>query len=749
MDARPNRHAGPQLLAKLLAKLLAGLAATPAIAQTPGTATDPVKTLPTVEVSGTATPNGGSDGAYRVSSVKVAPLGEQAVLDLPYSVQTIPAELIRNQGVEGNADLFKYLPSTQVEARGGMEIGRPQIRGFQADMFGNNRVDGFSVPSHVPHPVELYERLEVLGGASGAFFGPLNAGGVANAILKRPTETPLRRVSLAWEEAAQWVGRVDLGGRLGDSVAGHPRFGYRLTGMTGQGERYASNTDLRRDLAGLAVDAQVTDQLLVEANVSHYVYDQRGYPGSFAVATPTASGGGSVLPGALDPSRGYGQSFNQGKGTIDDMGVRATWKLAPHWQISGGLWKQRAARTLLSTGMSLNATGTGYTAKTSEGYSLQEVTSNQLYLNGTLHTGSLRHEVVLGTNGYESPNFTRSGGTAAVKTCTSLDLASPCSVQTPNWSGEGSFSRDGSKSIYQTYLLGDTLHFNEQWALLGVWSTSTIKAQGYSTASSNYTRTGNDSYTLGLTFKPTPNQSLYANTAHSVVPGDSAPSLASNPGIKNPGEVLSPYQIKQWELGYKARTAGLDFSSALFDIRRPFAYVGSDNTFAVQGEQQNRGVEFLVSGQASDHLTLFGGLTWLDPRLRNTGKPDTSDRLVVGVPRFQANLLAEYRISPALLPLPGENIASANLHYTGKRAANDYNSTWADGYTTLDVGWRTRVRTPGNWGGMTTYRIGINNLTDVRYWASIFPGNVNGTGGASSATLGEPRTVKLSVTLDF
>lgn len=49
--------------------------------------------------------------------------------------------------------------------------------------------------------------------------------------------------------------------------------------MHGDGEVMLKISNLRRELkVGLAVDSKVSDKTLIEANVSHYVYDQTGYP---------------------------------------------------------------------------------------------------------------------------------------------------------------------------------------------------------------------------------------------------------------------------------------------------------------------------------------------------------------------------------------------------------------------------------------------------------------------------------------
>jgi iron complex outermembrane receptor protein len=114
---------------------------------------------------------------------------------------------------------------------------------------------------------------------------------------------------------------------------------------------------------------------------------------------------------------------------------------------------------------------------------------------------------------------------------------------------------------------------------------------------------------------------------------------------------------------------------------------------------------------------------------------------VVGVPKVQANLLVEYN-----LPSMPELVYSANIHYTGKRAANDTNSAWADSYTTLDLGTRYRTKISDI---PTTLRLTVNNVTNEHYWASIFPSSTDGDGGSPSAFLGSGREVRATVTFDF
>lgn len=115
----------------------------------------------------------------------------------------------------------------------------------------------------------------------------------------------------------------------------------------------------------------------------------------------------------------------------------------------------------------------------------------------------------------------------------------------------------------------------------------------------------------------------------------------------------------------------------------------------------------MADGHVTSNLRLFGGATWLDPRLHNTSSADADDKQVVGLPRFTANLLAIYSIDP----VPGLDV-NGNIHYVGRRATDNANDSWVASYTTVDIGSNYRTRL---FGTDTTFRLAITNITNRHY----------------------------------
>jgi iron complex outermembrane receptor protein len=163
----------------------------------------------------------------------------------------------------------------------------------------------------------------------------------------------------------------------------------------------------------------------------------------------------------------------------------------------------------------------------------------------------------------------------------------------------------------------------------------------------------------------------------------------------------------------------------------------------VDGSQRNRGLELMADGDVTDRLHLYGGMTWLDPRLRDTASPATSGRQIVGLARYTASLFAAYD-----LPFLRGTDIHGGMHYVGRRSTDNANDSWTGSYTTFDIGssYTTRL-----FNTETTFRLDVTNLTNRHYWTNIVPGGLNGYSGAgyASAQLGEPRMAQLSLQLRF
>lgn len=707
---------GPAATAMLCACMVASAAA----AAEDGTVAEVVVSAPRQDET-----TGSVADSFRVGRVDMGPLGRRPVQDTPYTIQAIPAPLIDALGAHTLADVLKLDPSAQIEARGGIDVGRPQTRGLESDIVQNTRMDGMNVFGVTAYPMEQLDRVEILHGLSGALYGPAAPAGTFNYVLKRPTDQTFLSLRQGFDSNGVWTSHGDAGGRIG-------AVGYPFNALHADGQGYVDGSTLRRDLVSGAVDLHAGDDTVIELNASHYLHVALGYPGAFSYATTAA------LPTAPDATRqGYGQDFAGQHLRTDTASAKLRHTLAADWTLTAGYLRQQAQRDLRGLTNTLAANGQTYTSSLSTAQTgITDIDSTLAYLNGKVRALGVEHELTLGANGYWQRQFTPKKTQSS--TLGTAFLASPRDYGEPFWQDLGPDYKSG-ENRQQSLVLGDTITLSDRWSILVAASQDWLQGHSWSNAgalSSSY-RSSGLSPTASVMFKPAPAVTLYATYADSLQKGDSAPAT----GVVNAGQVLDPYRSQQWEAGAKAGLAAIDLNAALFRINRPFATT-TNAVFKEQGEQVNTGLELGARGQVRPGLTIMAGITLLDPRLTDTGNTATADQLVVGVPRVQANLYAEYAIDR----LPGLTL-TANLHHTGRRAANDTNTSWADAYSTFDLGARY---TDAMWGERLTWRVGVNNLFDERYWASVFPSSINGTNvGNPSAFVGSPRTLSASVQVTF
>ncbi|MDR1938147.1 MAG: TonB-dependent receptor plug domain-containing protein [Tannerellaceae bacterium] len=668
--------------------------------------------------------------SYTDSIITLGPWQGLRLLDIPFSMTTLSADAMKNLQVTSINEVSKYLPSMQIEARGGLEVGRPQTRGFQGSVVECSRLDGMNMVSTTAYPMEQFQSLEVLNGIAGSLYGPASPAGSFNYSSKRVAGEPRHDISASFQQ--QGIGSVhaDLSRIFKD---GNKSLGYRLNGLYADGEGYTEYSNLNRTFLGASLDGTIGN-LAVESNLGRYTYKQYGYPGGFAY------GRNITLPENLDPARqGYGQEWAGMDLRTITANLRLKYAINNRWKITAGLLSQTVDRNMFNPGITVTSNEGDYTAAVSYAAGRFKVLSNMIAINTYAKTGSIGHSLVLGTNGFIWSIYNTNSQFRAPLTSPDEEykLSNPkLFVQPALPLNDGHYL--ASKNTQQSIHIGDNITINKHWVTILSASYNLIDNESYrQTGEVNTTYSDNGiSFTGSLLYKPVEKMTLYGTYSDVLQQGATAPDGADNKGV-----VLDPYRSTQIEAGYKIALPGVDLSLAVFRMERPFPFLDvTDNLYKLQGKQANTGVE--VYGDASiQALHLLGGFTYIDPKLKDTGIEATSNTQVVGVPKLQGNLFAEYK-----LPIRGDLSLNGNLHYTSKKAANDMNSSWIDAYTTFDLGLRYTMlfsRTRIVWNLQAT------NLANKKYWASIFPGDINGAGSSYNAFLGAPREIKASVRVIF
>ena len=677
-------------------------------------------TLPTVEVADTR----GYDLRESTRRAQVGPLGERDVLDTPYSLSVVPAEQLADQQVKSLADAVRYLPWVQPDAV------RPQTRGVQGSVIQNSRADGFNIVITTEYPMEQFERVEVLNGVAGSLYGPATGSGIFSLVQKRAGRTGASSVTLGVTDSGAPSAHADMWMPLDSGK----RWRLRANLLQDIGESYVSGSHLRRSLAAVALDADLTPSTRLEFNASRYQYVKRGLPGSFGVAA------GVPFPGPVDPKRqGYGQPYAGDDNQTDTLTARFVHQLDSGWKLEGGLSRQIADRQSRSISNTLTNTRGDYTSTTSSTTASRfTVTGNQLSLSGRAMAGGMPHDIVIANNGFDWGNYNPVDGRSITLGRASLDA--PGAYAEPLWP-DASDRYITQSQKQQSLILADTIGLSDRWQLMASVSYSWMKLRNFN--KTGLTRESSDtglSPFVSLLYKLTAASSVYVSRADTLQPGDTAPA-----GTANEGEALDPYRSKQWELGYKTRLGSFDMNAAVFRIERPYAYsdagaqVGGRPLYRTSGRQVNHGLELSAVGSVSRDLSVNAGIAWLDPRIRQSANAASEDKRIVGLSRWSLGLGADLRIAA----VPGLS-ANARVLAVDKRAANYENSDWIAGYAIGDLGLRYQHRLAGN---DAVWRLTVNNVTDKRYWTNVVAGGLNGYSGTgnASAAVGAPRTVRLSL----
>lgn len=707
----------------------------------------------------------GTGAKYMNKVVYLGPLGNRDTLDTPYSIMGVTHDVVVNQQIRNLNDLAQYLPSVQLEIRGDPNTSRPQSRGFEADVISNSRLDGLNVVSTTPYPAEQIDNLQVLNGLAGAMYGPQNPAGVFEYTLKRPTDRRTERLSVGVDSIGTPTVNGDISGRLGRNGW----FGYRLNMLHADGTAYTQGSWMRREMVSGDFDIHLDDKTVIEIDASHYTYDQRGTAPAFGILATGV--GGDRLPEAPDLSKRLAPDWSGYNMETNTFLAKIKHQINRDWSFTlGGLYQDAARQSFGVADTLCDGSKTCDGLKGSDGWYSSKATatttandfrvgSNMAYVNGRVYTGPIRHDLVIGTNGYMMGNYNPTGAVTSAQNLGIHNLYGP----TPT-GGEQPYYHGRYKSssvTSQSFIVGDTLKINEHWSIMGTLSWSWINQEGALNATSALRKTFSSSAafspTTSLMYKPTENQTIYFTYGRSVEAGPVTPNSAS---YTNTNIALPIAHSEEYEVGYKLRYQKMQFNVAGFRITSPYAmYVAAADpsagcaagtncqTYQYGGTQRNYGVEAQISGEVLPNLSVLAGMTWLDAELVHAATPAYNNKEIVGAAPLQASMLLDYRLPASLGSFASGWAFNAGVHYMGNRAANVTNTLHTGSYTTLELGTRYGfhvARFP--W----VVRFGVSNVTNERYWASVYTGAPSGTSGAASSLYaGLPRVYHFTLSAEF
>ncbi|WP_286914806.1 TonB-dependent receptor [Pseudomonas sp. UBA6315] len=671
-------------------------------------------------------------GGQVARSARLGVLGDQPISDVPFSVTSYTAKTIADQQARTLGDVLLNDAAVRQSAGFGNFSQVFTIRGLplNTDDISYNGLYGV-LPRQIV-TTEALERVEVFKGPNAFLNGVApqgsGIGGAVNLVPKRAEDPPPRHVTFDYATGANIGGHLDLGRRFGEDN----RFGARINLAQHDGGTGVHDEAQHSTLVAVALDYR-GERLRLSTDLG---YQKERINQGRAVIYPT----GSKVPHAPSARDNYSQDWTWSQ-LEDTYGmVNAEYDLDDNWTLYAGAGAKHTREN--GEYSSLYVSDENGTARGGYLYPPHDEDNKSAMagLNGRFATGPVSHRVNFGLSGMWGEQRSAYQAITAANRFDS-NLYHPVKVPRPTNTYSGSDLHDPrivGKNRIKSVAVSDTLGFLDDRVLLTVGvRRQSIGVDGWATATGVRNANYDESVTTpvyGLVLKPWEHVSFYANRIEGLAQGPTAPS-----SVSNANEVFPPRRSKQVEAGVKLDWNSFGATLGVYRIEQPnsttFRAPGeTKDTFSMDGEQVNKGVELNVFGEPIDGLRLLTGAVFMHTELDNTANGRNDGNRAPGVPRFQYNLGADWDV-----PGIAGAALSARVLRTGGQYVNTDNSLSIPAWTRVDLGGRYSFKVDDK---QVTLRANVENVANKAYWASASTSN-------NYLTQGTPRVLRVSASVDF
>lgn len=666
-------------------------------------------TLPEVQVM--ANEPAESD-RYREASSSVALFADKPLLDAPFSVGVYNEALIEDQRAFTLKEVLRNDPSISVQMPGGyygfQNLGS---RGFRVDNFNGYRLDGLPLVNTVAASIDDKSRVEVLKGPAALRFGFMPPGGAINLVRKRPTPEPSTSLQFDVDTFGSLYSQADVSNTVADG-----KFGYRLVVAGDSFDSFYDNAGGNRLVGSLFTEWKASEGVMVWTSIGAQDLERNGYYG------PMISANGVVLDTGVKTN--IMQDWARNRHKTFDAAIGTDITLDPNWTLRASLNYQETAReSRLSYPYSVQDNG-DYTegALITNGPIKWDTMGGHLHLEGKFATGSLRHDVVVGTQYFAyDTSGQRSFPDVGPNNAYQLN---PLPIPAVAWGpppGKFEYEETG-------FFVTDTVAFSEKFsALVGVRHGRYENAYADDPASDDTVSAW--SPTLGLMYAPVESVRTYVTYTRGLQDGGFDADTFEPLGVQ---------ESEQWEAGVKADlVGGITGEAAVFQIEQDLAIADPFGTDRFSGLQRHRGIELALRGPVTRRLQAGIATMFLEAEQVDTGDPAKDGKRPQYVPKYQVNAWGEF----AVPGLAGLSLTSTARFVDGQYL--DQTEQFAiDDYWVFDLGARYGFKAGGHeW----TLRLNIYNVLDKRYYESgeFYPGD------AGYLSYGAPRSANFSIAVRF
>jgi iron complex outermembrane receptor protein len=590
-------------------------------------------------------------------------------MDTPQSVQVIGAEIIGQQQAIRLSEVIKNANGVYVgSARGGAQESFFS-RGY--DMSANNMLkNGFRYNAGSIPEVSGLEKVEFLKGGSALLYGNVAPGGILNLVTKTPSFKSGGEFTMQAGSYSYYKPSIDFYGPLNKHIA------YRFNASYENSESFRDYVKNERIYVNPSFLFNVSDKTQITVQGDYLSADW----------TPDF-GTGIIGKTILDLPRNsfYGALWSNGNTKSASASVLVNHDFNSNWKLSFNSSFQSYNRTQKSTAQlsSIDVNGNWKRGLTQADAS-EKIFGDQLSLQGTFNTGSIKHQIFTGVD-YENsmaPSYTfgfyatPNGTTALTTEATAINLFnydySTQSLTAPYSTRRTQLATTDTQrfGVYAQDLISITDYVKVLAGLRWSWQESEVttskevigKVDGVDTITTTLenaipttgTKTLNRAYSpkAGLVIQPNKDLSLFASYSNSFTP---------NTGTTVDLQPLDPSIIDQYEVGIKK-----DFWKGILSTNVTAYQISNNNLaqtvlFAADGVTPNvntnlkelvggtkgKGIEIDVTAKPTLGLNIIAGYSFNETKISKSS--GTSGSLVVGdilarTPKHTANLSFFYKL---------------------------------------------------------------------------------------------------------
>ncbi len=675
---------------------------------------------------------------YQAKRAGVAGFDNAPLLDTPASVAVITEARLKDQQARLLSEVLKNDASVGDSYAPVGYYENFVVRGFSLNSASSYKINGRTITGEQNVALENKQQVEVLKGLSGLESGVSEPGGVVNYVTKRPEN--VRSVTVSTNQDGERYMATDLGGWFGSEQ----QFGLRTNLAHEDIRSYVDHADGKRDFASLALDWIISANSLLQLNAEYQNREQHSVPGYQLL-------GNSELPHDVNPHDMLAYQNGSNPVGIESLNLDGLFEYSfnDSWKADFSASRSKVVIDDYSNfawgcyGSASCATAAVPNYFSPEGdYDIYDYRSPddtrrndeaQATLNGLFNTGSLGHDLTIGTSAFRRVVDQRDAINEWIGTG---NINSEPAQFTP-WSGELNDSYRRLDSRQYGLFATDRITFNDQWQTVLGGREVRLDEKTFDSAGDTTRHTKQSKFLpqAALIYKPRLDTSLYVSYSKGLSLGTQASWFSTNAY-----EILPPTTSRQIELGIKRDWTRLSVTAALFQISQDYQYTqpNDDGTFTyVQaGKQKNTGLELSANGHVTSNLQVSASLAAIRARVEESGTDAFEGHQAINVPKLRATLHGDYSIPgvPGLAVLGG-------VQYSGSKYANREGTVKAGDYAVFDLGGRYSTKV-GDYD--TVLRLTVDNLFDKRYWR-----DVGEYMGDAYLFQGAPRTARLSATVNF